>query len=57
MRSWEHSGFSGIVVCGRRRIQGDRPIRSGLDHDPDSGLLNQTPELTFVDIDTFMATF
>ena len=27
------------------------------DHDPVSGLLNQTSELTFVDIDTIMATF
>ena len=33
------------------------PDPVGLSHDPDAEFMNQSPELTFVDMDTFQATF
>ncbi len=33
------------------------PDPNDLGHDLDSDLVDQTPELTYVDIDTFLATF
>ena len=33
------------------------PNAIGLVHDSDSDVMDQTPELTYVDIDTFLATF
>ena len=45
--------------CGLKQPSAARgpPNAVGLVHDSDSDVMDQTPELTYVDIDTFLATF
>ena len=45
--------------CGLKQPSAPRgpPHAVGLVHDSDSDVMDQTPELTYVDIDTFLATF